>query len=243
MTRAVVLQHIGCEPPGAFEAVLDDHGVKVIRVELDEGDPLPELKDADLVVAMGGPMSVNDEADHRWLVEEKAWIESAVLSGVPYFGVCLGAQLLAASLGATVRAGESPEVGVLPVTLTAEGLVDQVFSVLGWEFRALLWHGDTFELPVGATHLCRSRAYENQAFRVGRAFAVQFHLEVTPEMFEDWKQVPAYRDSLQATLGDGGFELLSQDFDIARDEMADSAGRLFERWLATAEGNFLEKTC
>jgi len=226
-----------------FEAVLDDHGVKVIRVELDAGDPLPELKEADLVVAMGGPMSVNDEADHLWLAEEKQWIASAVHAGVPYFGVCLGAQLLAASLGATVSAGEVPEVGVLPVRLTADGLVDPVFSVLGWEFSALQWHGDTFELPAGATHLCRSSAYENQAFRVGSAFALQFHLEVTAEMFEDWKDVPAYRISLQATLGDGGFELLSQAFDSARDEMADSAGRLFERWLATTECNFSEKTC
>jgi GMP synthase-like glutamine amidotransferase len=238
-----VLQHIGCEPPGVFETVLLHHDVKVVRVELDEGDSLPELNDADFVVAMGGPMSVNDEADHRWLAEEKRWIASAVHDGVPYFGVCLGAQLLAASLGATVRAGDSPEVGVLPVTLTAEGVADPVFSVLAWEFQALQWHGDTFELPIGATHLGRSRAYENQAFRVGDAFAMQFHLEVTREMFEDWKQVPAYRASLQATLGDGGFELLSQAFDLAREEMSESAGRLFERWLAAAESNFLERTC
>src|SRR5208283_3887531 len=131
----------------------------------------------------------------------------------------------------------------LPVTLTAEGLADPVFSVLGGEFRALQWHGDTFDIPPGAKRLCRSSAYENQAFRVGSAFALQFHLEVTREMFEEWKRVPAYVASLQATLGDGGFELLSQAFCGAREDMADSARRLFERFLATTASNFLERTC
>ena len=86
-------------------------GIEVVRAELDEGDPIPDLLEADLVVAMGGPMSVNDEAAHPWLADEKQRIAGAVRAGVPYFGVCLGAQLLAASLGATVRAGEVPEVG------------------------------------------------------------------------------------------------------------------------------------
>ena len=94
-------------------------------------------------------MSVNDEAVHPWLAGEKAWIAAAVRAGVPYFGACLGAQLLAASLGATVRSGDSPEVGVLPVTLTPEGLADPVMSRLGASFEALQWHGDTFDLPRG----------------------------------------------------------------------------------------------
>jgi GMP synthase (glutamine-hydrolysing) len=231
VTKAVVLQHIRCEPPGIFEAVLDEHNVAIVRVELDEGDPLPDWHDADLVVAMGGPMSVNDEAAHGWLAGEKRWIASAVAAGVPYFGVCLGAQLLAASLGATVRRGESPEVGVLPVTLTPNGRADPVFSVLGGEFAALQWHGNTFELPAGAVHLARSTAYDNQAFRVGGAFAVQFHLEVTPAMFEEWSEVPAYVASLQATFGTGGFEVLSEMFETSREDMARSARLLFEGWL------------
>jgi GMP synthase (glutamine-hydrolysing) len=232
VTRAVVLQHISCEPPGIYETVLAEHDIDVLRLEIDEGDRLPDWHDADLVVAMGGPMSVNDEAAHSWLAPEKRWIASAVGAGVPYFGVCLGAQLLAASLGATVRPGDTPEVGVLPVALTSEGLADPVFSVLGAAFEALQWHGDTFELPTGAAHLGRSAAYDNQAFRVGSAYAVQFHLEVTPAMLEDWSAVPAYVASLRATLGDSGFELLSRDFDTARDEMALSARRVFEAWLA-----------
>jgi GMP synthase (glutamine-hydrolysing) len=232
MTRAVVLQHISCEPPGIYETVLDEHDIDILRVEIDEGDPLPAWRDADLIVAMGGPMSVNDEGLHAWLAEEKRWIAAAAKAGVPYFGVCLGAQLLAASLGGSVRTGASPEVGVLPVRLTREGLVDPVMSALGPSFPALQWHGDTFDLPNEAVHLGRSLAYDKQAFRVGSAYGVQFHLEVTRQMLEEWSAVPAYVSSLDATLGNGGFEALSRAFDTAREEMACSARRLFECWLA-----------
>ena len=232
MTRAIVVQHISCEPPGIYETVLDEHDIDIIRVEIDEGDRLPDWREADLVVAMGGPMSVNDEAVHPWLAGEKAWIAAAVRAGVPYFGACLGAQLLAASLGATVRSGDSPEVGVLPVTLTPEGLADPVMSRLGASFEALQWHGDTFDLPAAAVHLGRSPAYDMQAFRVGKAYAVQFHLEVTRAMFEEWSEVPAYVASLRATLGDSGLDVLSQAFDAAHEAMTNAARLLFESWLA-----------
>jgi GMP synthase (glutamine-hydrolysing) len=91
---------------------------------------LPDWRDVDLVVVMGGPMGVYDEAEHPWLAAEKRWIAAAVHAGVPYFGVCLGAQLLAASLGAQVRTASAPEVGVLPVTLTADGRADPCLWVL-----------------------------------------------------------------------------------------------------------------
>ena len=232
MTRAIIVQHISCEPPGIYETVLAEHDIDINRVEIDEGDRLPDWRDADLVVAMGGPMSVNDEAVHPWLAGEKAWIAAAVRAGTPYFGACLGAQLLAASLGATVRSGDSPEVGVLPVTLTPEGLADPVMSRLGASFEALQWHGDTFDLPAAAVHLGRSPAYDMQAFRVGNAYGVQFHLEVTRAMFEEWSEVPAYVASLRATLGDTGVDVLSRAFDAAHEAMTNAARLLFESWLA-----------
>src|ERR1700756_414626 len=115
MTRALVLQHIRCEPPGLFSDVLRRHGIATETVELDEGGRLPDWRSAGMVIAMGGPMGANDEAEHPWLASEKRWIEDAVRAGVPYFGVCLGAQLLAAALGAPVSTGDTPEVGILPV--------------------------------------------------------------------------------------------------------------------------------
>jgi GMP synthase (glutamine-hydrolysing) len=232
MTRALVIQHIRCEPPGVFTDVLVRHQIAIDTVELDEGDRLPDRRDADLVVVMGGPMGVYDEADHPWLAGEKRWIADAVRAGMPYFGVCLGAQLLAASLGAQVRSGSAPEVGVLPVTLTAAGRADPVASVMGDEFVALQWHGDTFDIPDGAVCLGRSPAYPHQAMRFGDvAYAVQFHVEVTDPMFAQWGQVPAYAASAQAALGPSGFDSLARAFAASREAMAQVADRMFYSWL------------
>ena len=167
--RILVLQHIACEPPGVFEDVLNERGAELYRVELDEGEPLPDWRKFDAIVAMGGPMSANDELELPWLAEEKRTIAEAVRSGSPYWGVCLGVQLLASSLGARVYPGPEPEVGLLPVELTDEGRADPVFGSLDGGLVTLQWHGDTFDLPGGAVRLARSLAYENQAFRFARA--------------------------------------------------------------------------
>jgi GMP synthase (glutamine-hydrolysing) len=232
MTRALVVQHIRCEPPGVFADVLGRRGIAIETVELDEGDPLPDRRDVDLAVVMGGPMGVYDEAEHPWLAAEKKWIAEAVRAGMPYFGVCLGAQLLAASLGAAVRTGSTPEVGVLPVSLTEAGQADPVLTVLGPEFDALQWHGDTFEVPAGAVCLGSSPAYPHQAIRFGDvAYGVQFHIEVTDQMFAEWGDVPAYAASAQAALGASGFDRLARAFAQNREAMARSADRMFDRWL------------
>lgn len=235
MTRACVLQHIGCEPPGLFCDVLRQRHIAVKTVEVDQGGPLPDWREPDVVIAMGGPMGVHDESEHAWLAGEKRWIAQAVRSGVPFFGVCLGAQLLAASLGAEVRAGEVPEVGVLPVTLTADGRADPVFAALGTQFPALQWHGDTFGIPAGAVRLAASAAYPNQAFRFGQvAYAVQFHVEVTEAMLAEWREVPAYQRSAEMVLGRSGFEILAAGFAAARAAMARSAHLMFASWLDQA---------
>jgi len=235
MTRALVLQHIRCEPPGIFSDMLTTHGIAIETIELDEGGELPDWREVDLVLAMGGPMGAHDEAEHPWLAVEKRWIAAALRAGVPYFGVCLGAQLLAASLGAPVHTGQIPEVGVLPVTVAAAGRDDPVLGVLGGEFPALQWHGDTFGIPAGAVRLAGSAAYPNQAFRFGNAaYAVQFHIEVTDHMLAEWGQVPAYRKSVQAVLGASGFEILAAEFAAARASMARSAALMFTGWLDQA---------
>jgi len=231
----LVLQHIACEPPGAFEDVLVAAGADIHRVELDEGEPLPSWQDYVAIVAMGGPMSVNDDAELPWLTAEKQAIAAAVKAGVPYWGSCLGVQLLAASLGARVYAGSQPEVGVLPVTLTDDGRSDPVFAGIPPEFLTLQWHGDTFDLPDGATLLASSPAYPNQGFRVGQtAYGVQFHVEVTEQMAREWAQVPAYAEYADRVLGAGGIDRLMTEFDAARERMLDVGRRMFERWVEIA---------
>jgi GMP synthase-like glutamine amidotransferase len=106
--QVLVLQHIGCEPPGVYEDVLRERGATLVRVELDEGEALPGLDGIAAIVAMGGPMSVNDEQEHPWLVAEKRLIRDGVGAGIPFFGACLGVQLLASSLGARVTTGGVP---------------------------------------------------------------------------------------------------------------------------------------
>jgi GMP synthase (glutamine-hydrolysing) len=223
----LVLQHIACEPPGVYEDVLHEQGAVLTRVEVDAGDELPD-RGFDAIVAMGGPMSANDDADLPWLRDEKAYVAAAVRSGRPFWGVCLGVQLLAASLGARVYAGDRPEVGVLPVDLTEEGGRDPVFSALPPAVPALQWHGDTFDLPAGAVRLAGSDAYPNQAFRYENAYGVQFHLEVSREMAREWMDVPEYASALERTIGG---EMLLHAVDENADEMLAYGRTLFERWL------------
>lgn len=231
--NVLVLQHIACEPPGVFEDVLLERGAVLRRVELDEGEPLPESLDRiDAIVAMGGPMSVNDEVDHPWLRAEKALIADAVRGGLPFWGSCLGVQLLASALGAPVRRGPAPEVGILPVHATAAAADDPVFSGLAWPRPTLQWHQDTFDLPEGATLLATSPAYPQQAFRVGSvAYGVQFHIEVDEAMADEWAQVPAYIASADAVLGAGGLDRLLGDFRASMPEMQADGRVLFSRWV------------
>ena len=233
--QVLVLQHIACEPPGVFEDVLAERAHELVRVELDEGDPLP-ARTWDAIVAMGGPMSANDESEHPWLAGEKAAIASHVRAGRPFWGSCLGAQLLASALGARVYAGPAPEVGVLAVELTAAGLDDPVLGALPAAIDTLQWHGDTFDLPEGAVLLASSPAYPHQAFRVGRAaYAVQFHVEVTEAMGEEWAGVPAYAEYADRVLGPGGSDRLLAEFRLSSPLMQQHARELFERWCDLAE--------
>ncbi len=214
-----------------FEDVLRERGTELCRVELDEGEALPDWRDFDAIVAMGGPMSATDDAELPWLTDEKRLIGEAVREGVPFWGVCLGVQLLAASLGARVYRGPEPEVGLLPVTLTAEARDDPVFAAVTEDLVTLQWHGDTFDLPPEAVKLAGSPAYPNQAFRVKRAYGVQFHLEVSAEMAREWAEVPEYVTSLERTFGREGAPAFLTAIEERADEMRGAGRVLFERWL------------
>jgi GMP synthase-like glutamine amidotransferase len=214
-----------------FEDVLVERGAAIHRVELDEGEELPDWRGFDAIVAMGGPMSANDDAELPWLRAEKTLVREAVEAGRPFWGVCLGVQLLASALGARVYRGPAPEVGLLPVTLSPAAREDPVFAELPDELVTLQWHGDTFDLPAGAVRLAASTAYPNQAFRVHRAYGVQFHLEVSAEMARAWAQVPEYVHSLEQTLGPDGMPALLAAIEEHADEMRGVGRKLFERWL------------
>jgi len=234
--RILVLQHIACEPPAVYEEVMRERGAEIVRVELDEGEVAPDWRDVDAIVAMGGPMGAYDEEEHPWLAGEKALIREAVLAGRPFFGACLGVQLLAASLGARVYPGPVPEVGVLDVGLTPEGAADPLFAGLPGTLRSLQWHGDTFDLPDGAVRLLSSDAYENQAFRWGDvAYGVQFHLEVDETLGTEWATVPAYERAAEIALGPGGLDRILTDFRTHAAEMQANARVVMGRFMDLVE--------
>jgi GMP synthase-like glutamine amidotransferase len=229
--NVLVLQHIACEPPGVYEDVLHERGIELERVEVDANEALPSWRGYDAIVAMGGPMSANDDDAFPWLRDEKALIADAVRAGKPYWGVCLGVQLLAASLGARVYEGAEPEVGVLLVELTDHGARDPVFEGLPRALPALQWHGDTFDLPAGAVRLAGSPAYPNQAFRFRQAYGVQFHLEVSTTMAREWAGVPEYDASLERVLGPEAAGDLVRAVEERSTEMLGYGRHVFERWL------------
>jgi GMP synthase (glutamine-hydrolysing) len=231
-TKVLVLQHIECEPPGAFGDVLRERDADVVPVELDEGARLPDWRDFDHIIAMGGPMSVNDDARLPWLSAEKRLVSEVVRAGKPFWGVCLGAQLLAASLGARVYPGPRPEIGMVPVRLTDGARDDPLFHDVAEELVTFQWHGETFDVPPGGVLLAESDMFPNQAFRWGRrAYGIQFHLEVSPALARAWGDVPEYSDSLERTLGPGALNGLVAQLEHGSREMVDVGRRLFERWL------------
>ena len=233
--RVLVLQHIACEHPGVFAEVMRERGVEHTPVELDERERLPDWREFDALLAMGGPMGAGDETDHPWLAAEKSLIREAVEAGRPFLGVCLGVQLLASALGAGVYEAERPEVGLLGVELTAEGRDDPLFAGLDDAFVSLQWHADTFDLPANAVRLASSPSVPNQAFRVGElAYGVQFHLEVTGEMAREWSEVPAYSRSLGETLGEARGAAFIADVARREGELHPGARRLFANWLDVA---------
>ncbi|MFM9125197.1 MAG: type 1 glutamine amidotransferase [Actinomycetota bacterium] len=231
----LVLQHIRCEPPAAYGEALTARGHGLHPVEVDEGEPLPDWREYGAVVAMGGPMGAYEDAEHPWLAAEKRLIHDAVAAGLPYFGACLGVQLLAAALGARVYPGPAPEVGLLEVQLTDAGRRDPVASILPASFTTLQWHGDTFDLPEGAVSLFSSPAYPNQGFRYGEvAYGVQFHLEVDAALADEWSRVPAYREAADRVLGAGGLDGLLDGVRANADRMIPHARTLSDAWLDRA---------
>ena len=175
MTKAICLQHVPFEGPGAFAAALTTRGVS-LETCLVPQDGLPK-DSGDLLIVMGGPMSVNDS--DAWIAEEAAFIRSALLAGKPVIGVCLGSQFMAKALGATVRSGKALEIGMTPVRLTDEGKTDPVFGAGPESFEVFEWHGEIFDLPKDCVPLAGSDIAPLQAFRYGdRAYGLLFHVEM-----------------------------------------------------------------
>lgn len=228
MKTCLVLRHLAFEDLGVFEPVLRESGfvpdyrqAGVDRITDDE------IAGAALVIVLGGPVGVYESDKYPWLTEEIRLVRERLAAGRPIIGICLGAQLMAAALGARVYPGPAKEVGWGAVTLTPEGLDSALVPLVG--APVLHWHGDTFDLPAGAVRLASTAITPNQAFAVGdHALALQFHVEADPERIECW--LIGHTGEL-AALGIAPGDIRDRTHRVG--QAAAEAGRaVLRRWLA-----------
>lgn len=178
--RVHTLQHVPFEGPAAIADWSCERGHPLTTTKAYDGEPYPGPGELDLLVVMGGPMSVRDVAAHPWIPSEIRLIEACIRLEKPVLGVCLGAQLMASALGAPVYPAPEKEIGWYPVRLTREAREQTLLAGAPDVFVPLHWHGETFDLPAGCTRLAGTAVCPNQAFQLaGTALAMQFHLEST----------------------------------------------------------------
>jgi len=174
--RAHYLQHVSFEGLGSIEDWLRDIGYEITSTQFYESTELPKVEEIDLLVVMGGSMSVNDEQEYPWLVNEKKFIKSVIEARKPTLGICLGAQLIANSMGGEVFPNSVKEIGWFPIHAT-KSTKNAVFQ-FPEETEVFHWHGETFSLPLGAVPIAESKGCKNQAFQIGtKVIGLQFHIE------------------------------------------------------------------
>lgn len=185
MTKMLhIIQNDPDVPPGN---ILDSISIPFSIHHLYRGERLPETAEISALIVLGGAMGANDDYRHPFLGELKQRICEVVTAQIPYLGICLGGQLLAAALGAPVVSNRWDELGTRDVSLTREGNVDRLFKGLPVDFTTFQWHHDSFDIPDGGVVLATSTTCPHQAFRVGEtAWGLQFHPEVTEQIIRDW---------------------------------------------------------
>jgi GMP synthase-like glutamine amidotransferase len=185
--EVMVFQHAAGESMGIFEEIFSEQGIPFEYVRLYETGEVPVEIHASHLIFMGGPMSVNDEREFSWLAEEKALIRDLVRQGRPVLGICLGAQLIASAHGARVYRSTA-EYGWCGIRKVGEGPFARFPAI----FSVFQFHGETFDVPHGGTIFCTGDQVKNQAFMLGSALAIQFHLELTRSLIRDWtRDLPA----------------------------------------------------
>ncbi|MGE0006975.1 MAG: glutamine amidotransferase [Parvibaculaceae bacterium] len=224
---AIAIRHVAFEDLGSFETILGDldYDVRYCDVGLDRLDAVPPVE-PDLLVVLGGPIGANEDDKYPFLRREIAIIETRLAAGRPTLGICLGAQLAARALGARVYPACAKEIGFAPVRLSAEGEISCLGALAG--LPVLHWHGDTFDLPAGATRLASTDICENQAFSLGQdLLAMQFHPEASEVGFERWLIGHAHE------LGSLGLDIsrLRSDAERHGAELRGRGRQLITRWV------------
>ena len=183
--HVLVFRHVPFEGAGLIHSAMARRGIQIRYVDLYRGGAVPEIAEAAGLIFMGGPMSVNDPLP--FVAQEMNLVRAAIAHSQPVMGICLGSQLIAKALGASVHRNPSKEIGWFDVHFTGAAESDPLFRGVSSRETVFHWHGETFDLPAGAVRLAYSDVCANQAVRFAPAvYGLQFHLEVTPGMIADW---------------------------------------------------------
>ncbi|MUH59552.1 type 1 glutamine amidotransferase [Bifidobacterium canis] len=195
--EVLILQHADWEKPGLILSDLDeiDLPTQTLNIAKHKKPDLPDFDEIAGLVVMGGPMSVNDTDDYPGLKAEMKLIRAAISTNKPVLGVCLGHQLIGAALGAKIKKASAPEIGIYPIKRVAK---HDYFSMWNKELNVFQYHSECISLPADATLLARSTNTKVQAFRFGSALGLQFHLELTPQLLEEWLDEPSVVKDLKA---------------------------------------------
>lgn len=235
MAKVYVLQHHAAENLGRISDALEGAALAWQYVRVADGQPVPkDMKAAGGLIVMGGPMGVYQTDRYPWLRDEMALINDAIKHNLPVLGVCLGAQIVAAALGAkVVRNPAGKEIGWHPITLEEAATKDRLMRELPEKLTPFHWHGDIFELPSGAVSLARSEKTPCQAFRYGdKVYGLQFHFEVTSESVRAMAAAFAKELAREKISAD---EMVAQsaEFMPALEQIADT---VFSRWASPIQG-------
>lgn len=197
MAKVLVFQHVAAEPLGTLDPMLRHRGHRIRYVNFHrDPDARPDIERYDALIVLGGPQMPDQGDRHPHLKVEMQCIEGALKRDIPVLGICLGAQLLAYTLGAAVRPMARWEMGWYDIEPTHMSAADPLFCAMVEPIPAFHWHGYTFDLPANCIHLASSNLCENQAFRHGSAYGLQCHLELDERLINRWLSLPEYTDDL-----------------------------------------------
>ena len=211
----VLVQNDPLATAGILTEMLEKNGVAFKIIQSFAGDRFEELTDLTAVVILGGAMSVNEIQKFPFLVSVKEFILRVVETKIPCLGICLGAQLLAEVLGGKVRRHSNGETGCFSVSLTEEGATDPLFQRLPKQFLTVQAHDDSFELPMGASHLASSRRCRFQAFRWRKfAYGVQFHPEANLQIVSSWDRLGKFQGRFRDAFNQNQKSYLSTSLTI-----------------------------